>query len=320
MMRAEWYSRPGNSPLNFRGIALLRIWKILLFFPLYFLAQAPILNAQESNRSKRLQCVTSFENGRVNSAWLQALQTRQPVSYIDSLSSLQRELNEAEKEWYVLIQSRFGEWQSFPDSLQVLFPTVQLPDTIQVWLGFLGNDDGYTYQSNVVCLDITAFHRAYGDADNVENLARVDRIFAHEYTHLLQKAWMREQGWYPRSFADSIAWECWYEGIGMYRSLHPRWQPVDGKLPEISQELLHKLEPRFRAYWIKSQESNLSEAEKVAIRRNLSRGKVTEKWGAMTIALWLSLEATKGSDRLQQLIQMGPDMIKELEKLYLTKK
>src|SRR5690606_4496775 len=115
MMGGERYSGPGNSTLNIHGIALLRIWRILLFFVLYFLPQAPIASAQESNPTKRLQCVTSFDKGRVNSAWLQALQTRQPFSYIVSLASLQRELDEAEKEWYALIQSRFGEWQGFPD-------------------------------------------------------------------------------------------------------------------------------------------------------------------------------------------------------------
>lgn len=274
--------------------------------------------ARQANPPKILYCVNAFHRGQLLPDWLNALKSRQSTDYIDSIASLQRELNREENGWYTLIQSRLAAWKNFPDSLQDLFPDADLPDTVEIWIGFLGEDDGYTYQSNVVCLDVTAFHRAYGEAENPENPTRVDRIFAHEYTHLLQKAWMRDRGWEPRNFVDSIAWECWYEGIGMYRSLHPRWLPVDGKLPEISQQLLHKLEPRFRAHWIKSQESNLNEVEKIAIRRNLSRGKVTEKWGAMTIALWLSLEATKGKDRLLHLIQLGPGMIKELEKLYLT--
>ena len=290
----------------------------IFLFILYNLFQSNLLLAQQANPPKMLHWVKAFHKGQLLPDWLDALKTRQSAVYIDSIASLRRELSREENGWYTLIQSRMAAWQNFPDSLQALFPDADLPDTVEVWIGFMGNDDGYTYQSNVVCLDITAFHRAYGEAENPENATRVDRIFAHEYTHLLQKAWMRAHDWEPRSFADSIAWECWYEGIGMYRSLHPRWLPVDGKLPDISQKLLQKLVPLFRSHWNKSRESNLREAEKIAIRRNLSRGKVTDKWGAMTIALWLSMEATKGEERFYELLQKGPDMIHDLVVMYLT--
>lgn len=253
--------------------------------------------------------VLAIEKEQQSAVWQRALETRMSVSERDSLAALHRPLSLAESGWFKLIGEEAAQWNIWRDSLNQLFPSVSAADSIIVLLGFLGSDDGFTYGFNTVCLDLTALYSQYGAATEPGNRDRAGRIFAHEYTHLLQKIWMRDQQWQPQTFADSIIWECWYEGIGMYRSLSKFWQPVNGKLPEASRLLLQELEPVLQNHLAQMNRQNLSTEEKAAIRKNLSRGPVRKKWGASCIALYLMLAADEDQLLLPKIVRMGPTMI-----------
>src|SRR5689334_2764802 len=143
-----------------------------------------------------------FINQAISGLWKAALKTRMSPEAIDSMARLERPLSVEEQEWQKLIMAKVSRWNGFRDSLGILFPQIQLPDTIQVLLGFQGNDDGFTYGNCTVCLDLTAMCRAYGKAGLPENDSRIDRIFAHEYTHLLHKNWAIKNNLLLSNFKD----------------------------------------------------------------------------------------------------------------------
>lgn len=288
----------------------------LMWFLLGNLCISIIAHAQD--RLPALVVRQAMVNERLSQEWKDALQTRMSRERIDSFAAISRAFTSEEESWKDLVQSKIVKWNSTRDSLQVPFGQLEIPDTIIVLLGYLGTDDGFTYRYNTVCLDLTALQRTYGDAGSAENVQRIDRLFSHEYTHLLHKAWARKTSFNMPTFGDSILWECIYEGIGMYRSLHPRWLPVNGQLPEITRSTLEKLYPIFvdRLTRIK-QASYLSEEEKNLLNTNLSRGSVPQKWGAFTVAIWFALEAAGDDKNLRKWIDLGPPAVILLAKKYL---
>src|SRR5690606_32517894 len=79
-----------------------------------------------------------------------------------------------------------------------------------------GSDDGFTYKKATIAIDTSALVANYGEASSDGNRDRLRRLFAHEYTHLLHKAWLDQ---YPLSLATPLEralWECLYEGMGNY--------------------------------------------------------------------------------------------------------
>lgn len=272
-----------------------------------------------SDQSKKSVSVkTGFAENHVSQAWLDALQTRQSKTYLDSVARITRPLTANEHDWLTLIQSRTTRWNSFRDSLNAPFDRITLSDSIFVLTGYQGGDDGFTYGHQTICFDLTAFYDNYGPATSDENNSRIDRIFSHEYTHLLHKAWAKTNNLVLKNFQDSILWECLYEGMGMYRSLAKKWTLQHDSLPIITREALDRLYPVFidRLTQIQKLE-NPTASEKVALNKNLSRGSVDKKWGAFPVAIWLMLES-KGDDKnLVPWINAGPKSIPELAKKYL---
>ncbi|HEU5164738.1 MAG TPA: hypothetical protein VFU29_04320 [Chitinophagaceae bacterium] len=259
-----------------------------------------------------------IENQRISAEWEAAITSRMDKDRIDSFAKIKRKLTDEEAEWEKLIASKLTEWNNYRDSLTVPFQNIMLPDTIFVLLGFLGDDDAFTFEKQTLCLDLTALYRVYGKAGIEENSSRINRIFAHEYTHLLHKEWARKTGYISKTFMDEILWECLYEGIGMYRSLNPRWLPVNDTLPTVTQTALNELYPVFteRMVTIKKNVA-LSDIEKQRLNANLSRGNVNKKWGALPVAIWLSCEANGDEKKLVKWIDKGPQAVIELAKKYL---
>jgi len=261
---------------------------------------------------------TAIIDDAMSPGWKDALRDRMTRERLDSFGRLQRPLTNDEIAWKKLIESKAASWNGSRDSLAVPFNKLGMNDTIFVMLGFLGVDDGFTYGYQTVCLDITALYRAYGKAEGSENKERIDRIFAHEYTHLLHKTWAIKNNLLLPTFKDSILWECLYEGMGMYRSLNPKWLPVNDSLPPITRDALESLYPIFteRMKIIHSSVS-LTPIEKERLHANLSRGLVNKKWGAFPVGIWLALEAKENPDNLTNWINKGPGSIMELAHKYL---
>lgn len=255
---------------------------------------------------------------KISDEWKAAISGRMSKDLIDSFARIQRKLTDEEIEWKKMIASKVIKWNNYRDSLAVPFQNIILPDTIFVLLGFLGDDDGFTFEKQTLCMDLTALYRVYGKADIEENSSRINRIFAHEYTHLLHKEWARKTGYSTKTFMDEILWECLYEGIGMYRSLNPRWLPANDTVPAVTRSALDELYPIFTERMITIKKSAaLSDSEKQKLHANLSRGSVNKKWGAFPVAIWLSWEANGNEKNLVKWINNGPQAVIELAKKYL---
>lgn len=299
--------------------------RVVLFYLLFLFFIIP-LSAAEKNSEKDLMrntdtliVKTAFTSEGISPEWKEAIKSRMSKVSIDSFGQIKRPLSSDEIAWKLLIESKATTWNQFRDSLAVPFKDIVLNDTIVVLLGLLGVDDGFTYGSQTVCLDITALARAYGKASLAENDDRINRIFAHEYTHLLHKAWANKNNMVLSTFKDSILWECLYEGIGMYRSLNPKWLPANDSLPKTTKDALASLYPIF-AERIKTIHSSLlfTPIEKEKLNANLSRGQVNQKWGAFPMAIWLALEARRNPGNLATWINKGPASVIELARKYLT--
>lgn len=259
-----------------------------------------------------------IKDQRISAEWKAAITSRMSKDRIDSFARIERKLTGEETEWEKLIASKLIEWNNYRDSLAIPFQNIILPDTIFVLLGFLGDDDAFTFEKQTLCLDLTALHKVYGKAGTEENSNRINRIFAHEYTHLLHKEWAGKTGYISKTFMDEILWECLYEGIGMYRSLNPQWLPVNNTLPAITQTALNELYPVFTERIVTIKKSvALTDIEKQKLNANLSRGNVNKKWGAFPVAIWLFWEANGDEKKLVKWIDKGPQAVIELAKKYL---
>lgn len=110
-------------------------------------------------------------------------------------------------------------------------------------------------------------------------------------------------------------WECLTEGLGNYRSLSDKWLLQSGGLTTHAQEVLNRLQPVFVERISALQHAK--EGEAAALMEGLSSGAFDQKWGALTVALWLAQES-KGEDRnLQKWVEAGPTGVLVLADKYL---
>lgn len=256
--------------------------------------------------------------GAISTTWREALVSRMSKPEIDSLAAIHRPLSEKEKGWKKLFERRALTWAAATDSLEIPFEGIVLKDTIFVLTGFLGNDDAFTYQENNICFDLTAFAKVYGDASNSENEDRADRIFSHEYTHLLHKSWAKKNRLTLPTFRDSVLWECLYEGIGMYRSFRLPLVTATGELTALGDSVANELYPQFVDHIsLIHKKANPTGAARAALKRNLSRGSVRKKWGATSVGMWLAMEANGDDRKLVPIINEGPASVLKLALKYL---
>lgn len=272
--------------------------------------------ARQQNKIIPRQCIA---DGRISKEWRSALTPRMSKQKLDSISALIILMSNEERDWIKLIESKANKWSTYFDSLKIPFKNCEIPNTIYVFLGHSGIDDAFTYNYNTVCFDLTALIKNYGAATLIENSDRIDRLFAHELTHLIHKEWARINNIKLKTFKDSVLWECIYEGFGMYRSLSNKWLPQKGVLPEITKKALDELIPVFVDRLIEIEiTGSLDETEKNRIVANLSRGPVSKKWGAYTIAIWLALEANGDDRNLIYWTDNGLNSVIYLAQKYLT--
>ena len=63
-------------------------------------------------------------------------------------------------------------------------------------------------------------------------------------------------------------------------------------------------------------DTKLDHRDKERITKNLSRGRVEQKWGAFPVSIWLAMEEKKHKN-LGYWIEKGPEAVIELAKKYL---
>ena len=280
-------------------------------------------SCQVANKTQDLNKKTilhfAVNDDQITDAWKKVLKNRMNSGKLDSLSMVVKPVTREEIAWKNLIASKIQKWNLFRDSLSIPFENISLNDSITILLGYNGRDDAFSYKDKTVCFDVTALYNSYGSADKEVNSNRIDRIFSHEFTHLLSKKWAQKSKLKLQSFKDSVLWECAYEGIGMYRSLSSKWLPVGDSLSATSKRTFNDLYPKFTDNIIRiHSEKDLTTREKKNVHQNLSRGSMKKKWGALPVAVWLASEA-KGNDKnLVKWVNKGPSAIVELAEKYLT--
>ena len=244
------------------------------------------------------------EDGTITAEWKEAIRDRHSAEMLSHIAARPSRFSEDESLWAELIKGKATTWPALIDSLCIPFEAIAPPDTIVILLGSLGGADAFTHSYATICFDLNQLQNQYGTASASVNSNRIDRFFAHEFTHLLHKAWRREKGLEFKSPFDYALWECLTEGLGNYRSLTDKWLLQSGKLTTYAQAVLERLQAMFVERILALQHA--SEKEAAALLEGLSSGAFERKWGALTVALWLAQEA-KGDDRhLRKWVEAGP--------------
>ena len=258
------------------------------------------------------------DNGQVKPEWVDAIRGWYGINPLPpDVFHDEHPLTSEESAWYHLIQHKIKSWSLAMDSLQIPFAGIAPPQSVYIVLGNVGGQDAFTYSDSTIGFDLSRLAEIYGAGSSTENENRIDRFFAHEFTHLMHKAWRKKNPVDLTSPLDVALWDCLVEGIGNYRSLSAKWVDAHGILTSHAHTVLGRLQVTF-AERIAALE-NASEEEAAELMEGLSMGRFDQKWGALTVALWLAMDAKGSEEQLQQWINAGPEGVLRLAHKYLPK-
>ncbi|HEX2834429.1 MAG TPA: hypothetical protein VHW00_15570 [Thermoanaerobaculia bacterium] len=213
-----------------------------------------------------------------------------------------------ERAWRELIASRLDAWPAQAEMVGVPYDPAPPPERVSIVLDRRGERDAMTAGTQTIVFDAAALQKAYGDAATNENAERLDRLFRHEFAHLLQKSWLRTHPYDASTPFRAALLAIWREGLGTHHSMSARWR---GHSP-LARETRQKLEPRFVTRLAALACASHADAE--ALTADLNEGAFDEKWGSLPVALWLDAE---GRDAERRLVLAGPDAIPALAKRHL---
>ena len=248
----------------------------------------------------------SRPDGQATDLWLAILRRRLSPTEYDSVAALRRARSAEEQRWADLVQARSGDWPQAAADLASLFDSTRV-DSLRVVLGDRGAEDAFTHDSLTMGMDLAALQRVYGDAGHAENGDVLDRLFRHEFVHLLQKRWLAQHPAVPASPVEAAVLDAWEEGLGNYYSLSARWRSRDGVPSAAAAKALDDLAPKFTARM--SALACADSASAVRLLAGLSSGPFDQKWGALPVALWLADEADTQPDALHRFAKAGPPAV-----------
>ncbi len=228
-------------------------------------------------------------NGRATRQWQEMIARRLPEAKFREIESLAKPYTAAELAWVRLVQSHRPQWRTEAPKLAVPFSPVAAPDA-RIVLGNRGGEDAFTHDPHTIGFDVERLNALYGDAESDSNAALIDHLFRHEYTHLLQKAWVLDHPLRTDTPLQAALADIWLEGMGNYYSLSDTWRFVEGRPSPKAAEALRVLEPRFMTRLAALACSTPENAHELS--KNLSSGPFDRKWGALPVALWLEAEST----------------------------
>src|SRR5690606_3033648 len=132
------------------------------------------------------------EAGDATDQWLSMLRRRLADEPYDSVGRLRRPLSSSDSAWIALIRARVPQWERELPALARTFAPIVPPEHVSIVLGNRGATAAFTRGPVTIGFDVAALSAEYGDPHRDENVERIDRLFRHEYVHLLQKAWLAE--------------------------------------------------------------------------------------------------------------------------------
>lgn len=248
----------------------------------------------------------SRSDGSATDLWLTILRRRLSRAQYDSVAGLRLARSAQEKDWARLVRARAGDWPRAAADLQALFDSTRV-DSVRVVLGDRGAEDAFTHDSLTLGMDLAALQRIYGDATRPENAELLDRLFRHEFVHVLQKRWLARHPVVPASPFETAVLDAWEEGLGNYYSLSTRWRPTGGLRSPAATKALEELEPGFAVRM--SALACADSASAVPLLAGLSSGPFDRKWGALPVALWLQDEVRAEPEVLHWFAVMGPPAV-----------
>lgn len=277
-------------------------------------APSPPLPAQEGFVIEVVTAVTP--EGAPTELWLDLVRRlRSSESAVSAATAVRRPLADGELAWERLIRSRVEAWQARRAELARPFQPVALPGSIRIVLGNRGAEDAFTHDPRTIGLDLSRLVSEYGAAASAENRERIDRFFAHEFTYLLQKAWLAERPLRTGKPYARAELGMWLEGLGNYYSLSGKWRSTHGIASPAARAALAELEPVLVAHMAAL--ACASEEDAAPLLGTLSMGPFTRKWGALPVALWLEAEASADTDALTRFVQMGPTGVHDFVRHHL---
>lgn len=253
------------------------------------------------------------DDGHATLLWQQIVQKHSPETFRE-VESVAKPFTPAELAWVHLIQSHQQRWENEVPTLALPFRPVVAPDA-RIVLGNRGGDDAFTHDPHTNCFDLNRIQSLYGDANSNDNPVRIDHFFRHEYTHLLQKAWLRD---HPQSLDTPLQLalaDIWSEGMGNYYSLLSEWDPAGGRPSPKTVETLRLLEPRFLTRLAAIACAAPEQARKLS--KDLSSGPFDRKWGALPVALWLKSESGN-PEFMRDFVLGGKESVWELATRHLS--
>lgn len=254
------------------------------------------------------------ERGDATEMWQAILRKRRTPDEYAEVAAIRKPLIGEEREWERLIRSRLAAWSAARDGIADLYAPAPKPARVVIVLGNRGASDAFTHDPTTMGFDLAALQSSYGDANDAQT-ARLDRLFRHEYAHLMQKSWMRTHPYDATTPLRTALLDIWLEGLGNYHSMSERWRAIRGAPSRKAEATLAKLEPRFCARLAAL--SCASEDDAARLTEDLSSGRFDEKWGALTAALWLEEEMSVSPDAYRRLVEAGPDAIPDLARRHL---
>jgi hypothetical protein len=251
-------------------------------------------------------------DGTPSEIWLNAVQNRNSPQDWVLLKQSKKPLSENEILWYQAIEQQLPTFNQLLPKLHLAFKGVKPPQKVQILAGNQGGNDGFTYGLDTICVDLSAWARAYGKPDNS---TRIVRILMHEYSHLLTRQWQNHNPVKLASPLDRALWQLFYEGLGSYRSLSEKWFAPDKSPSPMALKTLETLTPVFVERLVKL---NLATAQNEAqLMHNMTSGSFRKQWGSLTVGIWLAHESQGDDRKLTKWIAMGPQGVLALAQKYL---
>lgn len=259
----------------------------------------------------RLQLVVGVsDSGAATEEWLSLVRARLSPGDFRAVLPIRKPLSEADRAWAELFRSRLEAWENEIPRLAALFHPVTPPSEVRIILGNRGGEDAFTAPGNrtTIGFDLSKLQSIYGDAGRTSE--RADRFFRHEYTHLLQKAWLEARPYNAGTPLRAALLEIWSEGMGNWFSMSEQWRTAGGQPSARAKERLAELEPRLVARLAALACASAEQAAKLTA--DLSWGPFDRKWGALTAALWLEAEPGEPATTLREFVLAGPEGVWKL--------
>jgi hypothetical protein len=281
--------------------------------PLPLVLVAPVVLLAACASAPRLELRLGFEpDGAATREWRAAVEAHTGTEP----DWEPRALTAEEDGWLALVRARRSAWEARMPELCLPFEGLRTPARVALVVGHQNGEDGFGLGEAVIYFDLSALARNYGSATEPANPARLDRFFAHEFTHVLHWRWERSHPQPVRTPLERALWAMAREGLGNLRSLSEAWVGPRGELTPLARETLAELEPilveRLAAL------AHATPAEEPALTAGLSWGPFRKKWGALPVALWLA-EESRGDDRaLRPFVSSGAAGVLALARHHLA--